>query len=210
VAGVGQGVGGVGVDLEQEVVAEALADRGHRLGVPAGLDLELDAEIALVEVAGHGVQQLGDRVVDADRHPGRDPVAGRAQPAGQRLVPGPQPGVEHGQLQGRLGHAVALDEGHGLPRSLRVEVPGRGDGRDQEAAQDVGGAVGVLRGVAGLGRGHTLPPPLGPVGDGPDQEHVPVPLNSERGPERRHQRQRDPPQLDPFELHLDPAGCSTT
>ena len=86
---------------------------------------------------------------------------------------------------------------------LGVEVAGRrASGRDQEAAQDVGGAVDVLRGVAGLGRGHALAPALGAVGDGPDQEHVPVLLDPERGPERRHQRQRDPPQLDPFELHL--------
>jgi hypothetical protein len=120
---------------------------------------------------------------------------------GEPLAPGPKPGVEDGQLQGGLGHAVALDEGHGPAGRLGVEVPGRGHGRDQEPAQHVGGAVGVLRGVAGLGRGHALAPALGVGGDGPDQQHVAILLDPERGPERRHQRQRHPSQLHPAELH---------
>ena len=56
VAGVGDGVRGVGVDLEEDVVAEAVADGGYWLDVPAWLDFQLDAEVALVEVVAYGVQ----------------------------------------------------------------------------------------------------------------------------------------------------------
>ena len=54
---VGQGVRRVGVDLQQHVVAEPLADRPHRLDVPARLDLQLDPDVALVEVAADRVEQ---------------------------------------------------------------------------------------------------------------------------------------------------------
>ena len=57
---VGEGVRRVGVDLEQHVVAEALADGAHRLDVPAGLDLELDPHVALGEVAADRVEQRRD------------------------------------------------------------------------------------------------------------------------------------------------------
>ena len=72
-------VGGVRVDLQQHVVAEAFADRAHRLDVPAGLDLQLDAQIAGVQIGLHRRQQLGDAVHDADRDPGRHRRAHRAQ-----------------------------------------------------------------------------------------------------------------------------------
>ena len=75
VAGVGEAVGGVGVDLEQHVVAEALADGAHRLDVPAGLDLELDPQVAVGEVAGDGVEQRRRPSGDADAT--RRPAPGR-------------------------------------------------------------------------------------------------------------------------------------
>ncbi len=59
VLGVVERVGGVGVDLQQHVVAEALAHGGDALDVEARLDLQLDAQVAVVEVAGHLIEQLG-------------------------------------------------------------------------------------------------------------------------------------------------------
>ena len=63
VLGVLAGVGGVGVDLQRHVRADHPADLGDRLDVPARLDLQLDAHVAVVDVAGDGGQQL----VDASR-----------------------------------------------------------------------------------------------------------------------------------------------
>ena len=79
VASVGQGVRRVRVHLEQHLVAEPLAHRAHRLDVPAGLDLQLDPDVALVEVAADGVEQRGDAVHDPDRDPARDAVVDRAE-----------------------------------------------------------------------------------------------------------------------------------
>src|SRR5699024_657428 len=51
VGGVDEGVGGIRIDLESEVVAEGPAHRRDRLDVLAGLDLEFDPGVALFEVA---------------------------------------------------------------------------------------------------------------------------------------------------------------
>ncbi len=57
----------VGVDLEEHLGPEPLAHRPHPLDVEAGLDLELDAAVPLVEVSGDRLQQLLGRVGDAHR-----------------------------------------------------------------------------------------------------------------------------------------------
>src|ERR1700674_5051686 len=59
-------VSGVGVDLKGHI-AEAFADRTHRLHVPARLYLQLDAAIALVKIVADRLQQLRYGFVDADR-----------------------------------------------------------------------------------------------------------------------------------------------
>ena len=64
---VGQGVGAVGVHLEQDV-AETLAHRSDRRHVPARFDLQLDPAVAGVDVSGHRIQQRRYGVGDADRH----------------------------------------------------------------------------------------------------------------------------------------------
>ena len=78
VSGVVERVGGVGVDLKQQLAAVALAHGPYGLDVPAGLDLELDAAVALVEVALDGVEQDRDRVHDADADARVDQVGDRA------------------------------------------------------------------------------------------------------------------------------------
>ncbi len=72
--GVRQGVGGVGVDLEEQLVTVALADGAYGLDVPARLDLQLDPDVALGEIGGHGVEEFGYGAHDADRDAARNPV----------------------------------------------------------------------------------------------------------------------------------------
>ena len=111
VIGVVERVGGVRVDLQHQLVTEALAHGSHTLHVETGLDLQLDAQVALVEVAGDLIEQLFDGVGDTDRHASRDAVAHGAEVLGERAPGGAQLGVEHGHLQRRLGHRVALEHG---------------------------------------------------------------------------------------------------
>src|SRR3954471_3466062 len=62
--GVRQRVRRVRIDLQQHVVAVPLPDGTNRIDVPARLDLQLDADVAGVEVATDGVEQLPDGVHD--------------------------------------------------------------------------------------------------------------------------------------------------
>ena len=94
-----------------------LADGGHRLDVPARLDLQLDAAVALVEVLGHPPARTpGSSVIPTDT-PNIDRIPDTPEVLGQRDAGRPQLGVEHGDLEGLLGHAMALDRleevGHG-------------------------------------------------------------------------------------------------
>ncbi len=152
VPGVGQRVGGVGVDLQEHVVAEPLAHGPHRLDVPARLDLELDPEVALGEVAGDGVEQLRD-ASDGCRP---------STPAGTRSCDRPEVGAQAtgrparssasstAISRARLGHRVPFDTGEQRPDPCRgdpaVALSG-GEPGQQMVAQDVLGAVDVLRGV---------------------------------------------------------------
>ena len=83
VRGVVAGVGGVRVDLERDV-AELLAHRAHGLDVVAGLDLQLDAAVALGEVALDRPQEIATVVVDPDRDAAVDLGARRAEELAER------------------------------------------------------------------------------------------------------------------------------
>ena len=48
VIGVAERVGGVRVDLKQQIVAEPFTNCGHRLDIPTGLNLELDPQYPAV------------------------------------------------------------------------------------------------------------------------------------------------------------------
>ena len=77
-------------------------------------------------------------------------------------------------------------------------VAGREQPRQQEPLGHLDGAVDVLAGVERLATSRrTRPSPRRPAGHRPHQQHVALGLGAERGPERRHQRHRDPAQLDP-------------
>jgi hypothetical protein len=201
VVAIGLRVGAVGVDLEQQVVAEALADGGDGFDVPPGLDLQLDAEVAVVEVAADDVEQLGDGGRDADGHAAVDLGASGPEVLGQRPVGGPELGVEHGQLDRGLGHRVPVHPRDEAGHVGRGHVRGGQDGWRQVPPHDVVGAVDVLGRVARFGERHALAPALGVGADDVHEQGIALGLRAERGAERGHQRQAHAPQLDPFDLH---------
>jgi hypothetical protein len=173
-------VGGVGVDLQREV-AELLAHGGQRLDVAARRDLDLDPQVALVEVGGHLLEQRrGAAVGDPDRHAGRHAVSHPAQRLGQPDPAGAQLCVGDGDLEGGPSHLVAPDAaqppGNLLPGHLAAVGEQR---RHQVSAQHLGGAVGVLRRVHRRGGGDALAPPLGLVGEHVDQQRVALVLHPE-------------------------------
>jgi hypothetical protein len=67
-------VGGVGVEHDEDL-GEGGAHRRGQLDVVAGLDFELDAAVALPQVAGDDVDGLGDAGLDADADADLDAAA---------------------------------------------------------------------------------------------------------------------------------------
>ena len=78
----------VRVHLQHQLVAEMVPNRLHRLQVPAGLDLQLDAPVSGPEVALDHVQQLVDGARDAHGDPGRDGVGDAAEEGAERHAGG--------------------------------------------------------------------------------------------------------------------------
>ena len=125
-------VGGVRVDLEQDV-AEPLAHGADRLDVVPGLDLELDAAVAVVEVALDGAQELGHVLVDADRDTAVDLGANGAEVLAERDSRA-QLGVEDRHLERALRHGMTA---HALQRRrdlVRGDVAAREQSRQQVIA----------------------------------------------------------------------------
>jgi hypothetical protein len=166
------------------------------------LDLQLDPDVAVVEVALDGRQQFVGRVVDADAHPARDVGPLGAEELGERLLGAAELRIEDRHLDRSLGHRVPVQ----LPQ-CRCDVGGleRTGGlqaREQVMNDHVLGPVDVLGGVAGLRQRNALAPPLhrlAPTGrhevDAHEQD-VAGGLAAEARAERGDQRHRDPAQLD--------------
>ena len=108
VRGVVDGVGGVRIHLEGDV-AELLAYRAHGNDVVAGLDLQLDAAVALGEMAIDRLQEIADLLVDPHRNAAVDGGARRAEILAERRAAGSQVGVEDRHLDRSLRHRVAAD-----------------------------------------------------------------------------------------------------
>ena len=137
-----------------------------------------------------------------DRHADVDGVPHAAEVRGQRDPRRPQLGVEHGDLEGLLGHAVALDRlqdvGH---RRAGEGVTGGEQHRDQVVHQRQTGAVVELRGVVGVDIGRALAPAHAEIGLGAHDQHVPNGLLAEAGAERPDQREADTVEDDGKEAH---------
>jgi hypothetical protein len=108
--GVGQGVGGVAVDVERET-RERGPDGVDHVEVPSGPELELDPGKSLVDGSLDPLHQDVQRVLDAEVGPDRHPIARAAEGRVQRH-PLP-PGLQHppGDLQGGPCELIALHEG---------------------------------------------------------------------------------------------------
>ena len=153
-------VGRVRVDLERDV-AEALADRAHRLDVRAGLDLQLDAPVPLLEMAFDREQEVGDVVVDPDRDAAVDLGPHGAEELAERRVARSQLRVEDRHLHRRLRHRMAAHGAQDRRDVVRLDVPVGEQAGEQVRADDVLRAVGVLGRVVRPGERDALAPALG-------------------------------------------------
>ena len=185
--------------------AEPLANRRDGFHVPARLDLQLDPRVALVDVAADLVQQRRRSSAGMPTDTPQSALdAHRAEVRRQGLPGGAQLGVEHGHLQGGLGHRVAanrLQQAAARPRRRDVAAgePGQRGGRAARAAPRR--CTRSCR--AALGRATHSPQPSPSAVVQPDQQHVPLVLDPERRAERAYQRQPAPQHLD----GLDPHAC---
>ena len=197
---VGQRVRGVRVHLQGHV-AEALAHRTHGAEVPTGLDLELDAPVALVEIAADGAEKVRDRAVDADRHAAVHRRVHRAEELSEGFPFGTQLYVQHRHLDRRLRHAVSVDPAQRARHVMRGRTVALEKGRQQVVDEHMLRRLDIFGRVIGLLARDALPPALAFVGDGLDQKDVALLLRAERRLERGHERHANPPQLDRLQLH---------
>jgi hypothetical protein len=151
----------VGVDRQRRV-GKRLPDRSHRLDVVAGLDLELDAPIALVDEA---LDQL-EEIVEVRLHPQADPawdaVADAPEMIGERHAHLAEGEIGHRHLVRRLGHAMTAYPGR----------PPRERGGDQEVAENRPCASGPLIGVARPFHRRALAPALRAVRSDRTDQHA--------------------------------------
>ena len=192
-------VGGVGVDLQRRVRPDQPAHSGDRFEVAARLDLQLDADVAVLDVAADRVEQLADRGVDADADATRDPRPPDAEEFGERAPGGAQLGVEDGHLERRLGHRVATNGLEHAGDRRGVEVVHAGESWRQHLPDHERCAVDVLRRVRRLVAGDALPPALGDgavvLDLGADEQDAPAGLHAEARAERRDEGEPDLAQL---------------
>ena len=167
VAGVAQGVGAVGVDLEQR----RRARRGARTAATRsmswpGLDLELDPPVAVGEVAVDGGQRLGEGVEQPHRHAGRDAVAGAAEVAPAATVPAARSSAS--STAASTAHLAIVQPLTGASSSATSRPPSRrpptSSRGTQVVAQDEQRRVGELGRVERLDAGDVLAPAVAVVG----------------------------------------------
>ncbi len=193
----------VGIDLERHVGPDQLAHETHRLEVPAGLDLELDADVPVVDVALDLAQQPVDGVEDADTDAARDPIAGAAEVRVQAGAVGAELGVEDRHLERRLGHRVPLDRPEQSGDLARRDVAGGDEAGEQVRLDHERRGIDVLRRVGRFRLRHAFAPPgRTVVARDADQQDVAVGLGAEAGAERHHERHPDATQLDLADLHV--------
>mgnify|MGYP007107674785 CR=1 FL=1 len=203
--GVGQSVGRVGVEHQRDV-RELGAHGPRQLHVVARLDLQLDAPVALLQVAGNDVYRLGEARLDADADADLDALA-RPFRVGERQLLGEGEAVALGRqipdrlLQRRLGQRVAAHEAEARRDLLRLVQLCAEQGRDEEILEDVPRCVHRLVAVAGVVGGHALAPALQPVRVDGDDDGVALLLGAKAGHERRDEHLADVIEVDRFDAH---------
>jgi len=137
-------VGGVGIHLQQETVAEALPHGRHGLQIETRLDLQLHPAVPLLDVCRHDIEELRNRIGDADRNPGGDRVPHASEELAERHARRAELGVEDRHLEGRLRHAVALHRLEERSHIRSADLGAAGETRDQVLADRQPGAVDEL------------------------------------------------------------------
>ena len=126
-----------------------------------------------------------------------------AQVLPQRSPLGAQSGIEHGELETGLGHAVA-DERLQCRGDVfgceRLAVQQRGN---EPAERDIPRALRVLTRIQGCRTGDDLAPSLAVGGQCPRDDHLAHGVGAERGREGRDQGDLQDAQLETLEGH----GC---
>ena len=192
--GIGEGVRGVRIDLQRDGT-EGVPHRGGVGDVAARLDLDLDPHVALVEVPGDGIDEGIRTLLDADGHPARHAIDRRAQVLPERPSLGAEGGVENGEFEPRLHHAVA-DEG--LERRTDIVGAQRAhveQSRDEPPLRDIPRSSRVLARIQRRGLCDDLAPAVAVGGAGTDHDDLAHRFGAERGREGRDERQVQHPQL---------------
>ena len=195
---VGERVGRVGVDLQRDR-SEGIPHRRRVGDVAAGLDLDLDAHVALVEVAADGLDQGLGRALDADAHPARHAIDRCAEVLPQRPSLGTEGGVEHRELEPRLDHPMSDERLEEAGDLLGGERPGIQQRRHEVALRDVPRALRVLARVQRRLLRDDLTPAVAASGLRPHDDDLAHRFGAERRRERRDERQVQHPQFDGFE-----------
>ena len=198
--GVGEAVGGVGIDHQRDVAAP-LAHGGDRVDVPAWLDLDLDAAVARGAFDGHALDQLA-RANPGSRSRRRiqSRFARAAEDFHQRSAALAGVEVPGGHLDGGFGHVVAADDAERVEDLARVvELTGEHQRRD-ELADDVPrrlvGFGAVVRVASATHSPSPTPRRRRPSPAGTIDRHA-----SEAGLEEPDERQGEQPQFDAFDPH---------
>ena len=196
-----QRVRGVRVDLEQGIRCQKFAHRGHRLEVPPGFDLELDAAIALGNVESDLVEQRGDRRGDAHRDAAVHLGALGPEVTGKAGVCGAQLCIEHGRFDDGLGHPMPDHEREESGDTLGRDVVGREKRRRKVVADHVFAAVDVFARIDRIGARDAFSPAVTDIRSHAHQQHLAPGLATERGLEGAHKRNGHAMQFDRQNFH---------
>src|SRR5215469_16462485 len=104
-------VGRIGVTAERDL-RPARADSFEHVDISSSLYFDFDAAVSGGQFAGNFVQQLVDRVLDANRYAARDFATASAQKFPERLLLLPGFGIPHGVFQRRFCHAMSTNRRH--------------------------------------------------------------------------------------------------
>ena len=183
--GILEPVGGVRVDLQQETIAECAAHCTNGLDVEAGLDLQLDAQIAIVEILLYHPQQVVDRRLNANRDSRSNTGLRRTHETGKASAFAAKLVVEQRRFEDGFSHEVSADTTHRFVERLGSR-PSR-DFRQEELAQDVLATIDVLARVHRLAHRGALSPTDDSVTDHLEIQQFSGGLHAEAGAKRRHQ-----------------------
>src|SRR5690606_33480807 len=170
--------------------------------VPARLDLQLHALIALLDAALRQLDRLLDRVLDAQRDADGDVALAATEEHPQRHAQ--RLGLEGPErhLHGRNGHVVTTHVAHGVEQLGRGREAAPHNMRRDEVLDHVPGGVHRLVGIARELAGHALGDALQALGEDRHQGDAAVLLHTGAGPERELEAHRQLAELDTLYLHL--------